>query len=106
MGVLAWAPHVGAYRAGTAGGEEWVLAWGSRWGRPQSERLAMTQILVDAVIAGKVKDSVAIVSLGKRTFKGYDHALQVFAVANCAAAIRDPGYQQKRRKFEPAKQAV
>ncbi len=64
------------------------------------------QILVDAVIAGKVKDSVAIVSLGKRTFKGYDHALQVFAVANCAAAIRDPGYQQKRRKFEPAKQAV
>jgi len=64
------------------------------------------QILVDAVIAGKVKDSVAIVSLGKRTFKGYDHALQVFAVANCAAAIRDPGYQQKRRKFDPAKLAV
>ena len=64
------------------------------------------QILVDAVIAGKVKDSVAIVSLGKRTFKGYDHASQVFAVANCAAAIRDPGYQQRRRKFEPAKQAV
>ena len=64
------------------------------------------QILVDAVIAGKVKDSVALVSLGKRTFKGYDHALQVFAVANCAAAIRDPGYQQKRRKFDPAKLAV
>jgi len=64
------------------------------------------QILVDAVIAGKVKDSVALVSLGKRIIKGYDHALQVFAVASCAAAIRDPGYQQKRRKFDPAKQAV
>jgi adenylate cyclase len=64
------------------------------------------QILVDAVIAGKVKDSVALVSLGKRIIKGYDHALQVFAVASCAAAIRDPRYQQKRRKFDPAKQAV
>ena len=63
------------------------------------------QILADAVIAEKVKDGVALVSLGKRTFKGYDHPLQVFAVANCAG-IRNPGYQQKRRKFEPAKQAV
>ena len=64
------------------------------------------QILVDAVIAGKVKDSVAIVSLGKRTFKGYDHALQVFAVANCAAAIRNPDSRPQRRKFDPAKLAV
>ena len=64
------------------------------------------QILVDAVIAERVKDGVALAPLGRRIIKGYDHALQVFAVANCAAAIRDPGRQQKRRKFEPAKQAV
>jgi adenylate cyclase len=65
-----------------------------------------TQILVDAVIAEKVKDSVAIVSLGKRIIKGYDHPLRVFAVANCAAAIRDPDGRPQRRKFDPAKLAV
>ncbi len=64
------------------------------------------QILVDAAIAEKVKDSVAIVSLGKRIIKGYDHPVRVFAVANCAAAIRDPDGRLPRRKLDPAKLAV
>jgi len=64
------------------------------------------QILVDAAIAEKVKDSVAIVSLGKRIIKGYDHPVRVFAVANCAAAIRDPDSRLPRRKLDPAKLAV
>ncbi len=64
------------------------------------------QILVDTAIAEKVKDSVAIVSLGKRIIKGYDHPVRVFAVANCAAAIRDPDSRLPRRKLDPAKLAV
>jgi adenylate cyclase len=64
------------------------------------------QILVDEVIAEKVKDSVAIVSLGKRIIKGYDRPLRVFAVANCAAAIRDPESRLQRQRFVPAKLAV
>ena len=64
------------------------------------------QILVDTAIAEKVKDSVAIVSLGKRIIKGYDHPVRVFAVANCAAAIRDPDGRLPRRKLDPAKLAV
>src|SRR5438552_6947865 len=51
------------------------------------------QILVDAVIAERVKDRVALVPLGRRIIKGYDHALQVFAVAHGDAAIRYPDCQ-------------
>jgi class 3 adenylate cyclase len=39
------------------------------------------QILVDAVVAEGVKDSIAIESLCVRAIKGYDHPLQIFAVA-------------------------
>jgi adenylate cyclase len=38
------------------------------------------EILVDPVVARRVNDSVALVSLGYRTIKGYDLPLQVFAV--------------------------
>ena len=54
------------------------------------------QILVDVVIAERLKDSVALVSLGKRIIKGYDNALQVFAVAHSDAAIREPDCQLER----------
>ena len=39
-----------------------------------------TQILVDPVVAEKVKDNFVLVSLGERAIKGYDRALEVFAV--------------------------
>jgi class 3 adenylate cyclase len=39
------------------------------------------QILVDVVVAEGVKDSIALESLGVRVIKGYDHLVQIFAVA-------------------------
>ncbi|MBR0696129.1 adenylate/guanylate cyclase domain-containing protein [Bradyrhizobium lablabi] len=47
------------------------------------------QILLDPVAAGKVKDSFALVSLGKRLMKGYDDAVQIFAVARHGTAMQD-----------------
>lgn len=38
------------------------------------------QILVDPVVTEHVKDSIALASIGQRTMKGYDRALEVFAV--------------------------
>jgi adenylate cyclase len=64
------------------------------------------QILVDAVIAERVKESVALVSLGKRIIKGYDHALQIFAVAHSHAASRYPDRRLQRQRLDPAKLAV
>jgi adenylate cyclase len=51
------------------------------------------QILVDPLVAKRVKDSIALVSVGERKIKGYDHPLQVFAVARSHATIRNFGYQ-------------
>jgi adenylate cyclase len=65
-----------------------------------------TQILVDAVIAERAEASVALVPLGKRIIKGYDQALQVFAVAHGDAAIHYPDCQLQRQRFVPAKLAV
>jgi adenylate cyclase len=39
------------------------------------------QILADPIVAENVKDSMPLLSLGKRVIKGFDHALEVFAVA-------------------------
>jgi class 3 adenylate cyclase len=65
------------------------------------------QILVDAVIAERVKDSVALVPLGKRMIKGYDHALPVFAVAHGdGAVVGHPDCRLQRQRLEPAKLAV
>ena len=44
------------------------------------------QILVDPIVAERVKDSIAVVSLGERTIKGYDQPLQVFAVTRGGGA--------------------
>src|SRR5262249_61855074 len=40
------------------------------------------QILADPVVAERAKDDFVLASLGERTIKGYDHALEVFAVAH------------------------
>ncbi len=64
------------------------------------------QILVDAVIAERVKHSIALVPLGRRIIKGYDHALQVFAVARGDAAIRYPDCQLQRQRLDPATVAI
>ncbi len=64
------------------------------WKRRQSGRLCCgvddTPMLVDAVVAKRAKQSIAPVSFGERTIKGYDHPLQVFAVERSEVAIRHP----------------
>jgi adenylate cyclase len=40
-----------------------------------------TQILLDPVVAARVKESIALESFGVRPIKGYDRPLQIFAVA-------------------------
>ena len=64
------------------------------------------QILVDPVVAERVKDSIALVSLGERNIKGYDHPLRVFAVPSSEAASRDADYQLWRAEIDPTKRAV
>lgn len=49
-----------------------------------------TQMLVDAVVAKRVKQTIAPVTLGEWNTKGYDHPLQVFAVERSEVAIRYP----------------
>jgi adenylate cyclase len=64
------------------------------------------EVLVDAVIAERAKDNVALVPLGKRIIKGFDHALQVFAVARSDAAVGYSDCRLQRPRLEPAKLAV
>ena len=59
------------------------------------------QILADPTIAGRVRDSVPLASLGRRTIKGYDQALEVFAVAPADLPLKPPGSGQRRREKEP-----
>jgi class 3 adenylate cyclase len=49
------------------------------------------QILVDPVVTEQVKDRIALASVGRRLIKGYDHALEVFAVVHGDASIRPVG---------------
>ncbi|QHO79034.1 adenylate/guanylate cyclase domain-containing protein [Bradyrhizobium sp. CCBAU 051011] len=46
------------------------------------------QILVDPVVTEHVRDSIALASIGERTIKGYDHALEVFAVVRTGVPMR------------------
>ena len=55
-----------------------------------------TPMLVDAVVAKRVKQSIAPVSFGERTIKGYDHGLRLFAVARSGAPGRNPRRQLLR----------
>ncbi|MCK1718540.1 adenylate/guanylate cyclase domain-containing protein [Bradyrhizobium sp. 141] len=59
------------------------------------------QILADPTIAGRVRDSVPLASLGQRTIKGYDQALEVFAVAPADPTLKPQGSGQRRREKEP-----
>lgn len=51
------------------------------------------QILVDPVVTGHVRDSIALGSIGPRTIKGYDQAVEVFAVARRGTPVRYPGFR-------------
>jgi adenylate cyclase len=44
------------------------------------------QILLDPVVAENVKDSFALASIGERPIKGYDRALEIFAVVRMYAS--------------------
>jgi class 3 adenylate cyclase len=46
------------------------------------------QILVDPVVAERLQDSIALASIGARHIKGYDRALEVFAVVRSDAPVR------------------
>ena len=54
---------------------------------------ADAQILVDPVVTGHVKDSIALASAGERVIKGYDRALEVFAVVRGVGPLPHPGGQ-------------
>jgi adenylate cyclase len=60
------------------------------------------QILVDPVVAERVKDSIALMSLGELTIKGYDDPLEVFAVPS-EAALLGPDYTPRRAEVDPLK---
>jgi adenylate cyclase len=60
------------------------------------------QILLDAVVAEKVKDSVAIEPLGMRFIKGYDDPLQVFVVARSNLRQSHSQRQKTRRPVAAA----
>ncbi|MFK4383240.1 cache domain-containing protein [Bradyrhizobium sp. USDA 223] len=59
------------------------------------------QILADPTIAGRVSNGVPLASLGQRTIKGYDQALEVFAVAPAGLPLKPRGPAQRRREKEP-----
>jgi adenylate cyclase len=49
-----------------------------------------TQILADPIVAERVKHSTPLVSLGEHIIKGYDRALEIFAVPQSNIASRSP----------------
>ena len=55
------------------------------------------QILVDPVVTGHVRDRIALASVGERAIKGYDRALEVFAVVRSVGPLPHLGCQ-----FQPA----
>ena len=60
------------------------------------------QILVDPVVTEHVKDSIALASIGERPIKGYDHDLEVFAVARLHSPIRYRGHPFHPAHVRPA----
>ena len=59
-----------------------------------------SQILAEPAVAGKAKDSFALVSLGERTIRGYEHALEVFAVAQSEIAA-ETFDSHRQREVQP-----
>lgn len=62
---------------------------------------ADAQILVDPVVTGHVKDSIALASIGERAIKGYDRALEVFAVVRGVGPLPHPGGQRQPADVRP-----
>ena len=62
---------------------------------------ADAQILVDPVVTGHVRDSTALASIGARAIKGYDRALEVFAVVRGAGPLPHPGGQPRPADVRP-----
>ena len=60
------------------------------------------QILVDPVVTEHVRDRIALASIGERPIKGYDHALEVFAVVRRYASIRHLGHPFLPAHVRPA----
>ena len=58
------------------------------------------QILVDSIVADAVKDSVPIVSLGKRSIKGYNRTMEVFTVAESETLMETPECQLQPAEVE------
>ena len=54
------------------------------------------QILLDPVVTEHVGDSIALASIGERSIKGYDQALEVFAVVRSSAPRPHLGCEPKR----------
>jgi adenylate cyclase len=50
------------------------------------------QILLDPVVHERVKDSFALASIGEQHIKGYDRALEIFAVTRRYAPMRHLGH--------------
>ena len=61
------------------------------------------QILVDPVVTEHVKDSIALASIGERAIKGYDRALEVFAVVRGVGPLPHPGGQRQPADVRPVK---
>jgi adenylate cyclase len=62
---------------------------------------ADAQILVDPVVTGHVKDSIALASIGERAIKGYDQALELFAVVRGVGPLPHPGGQRQPADVRP-----
>jgi adenylate cyclase len=60
------------------------------------------QILVDPVVTGHVRDNIALASIGEQVIKGYDHALEVFAVVRGAAPRPHLGCRPEPAHARPA----
>ena len=59
------------------------------------------QILVDPAVTDHVKDSIALASIGEQDIKGYDRALEVFAVVRSVEPLSHLGYQLQPADIRP-----
>jgi adenylate cyclase len=59
------------------------------------------QILVDPIVTEQVRDRVALASVGERPIKGYDHALEVFAVVRPGASMPRRGCHTRPAYVRP-----
>ena len=53
------------------------------------------EILVDPDVTEQVRDRIALASIGKQRIKGFDHAVEVFAVVHSDASGLRPGCQRQ-----------